>query len=375
MTAVAPGGALRGGRARPGALLPALKPVLRPMLGPVLRPVRPVLRAARRPAPPARPPARRPALPSRVPAPAPPADDALVPPPGAGEPALAPSADDALVPPPGAGAPAPHVREAPARADPPAVPDDRAPAAGVSADRPALSRAPVPSRPGASGRRRLLVPLCAAAAVGVLAWGLLASPYATVRSVEVSGASERWAPAVRAAAASAVGRRLLLARDGDLRARVEAVPGVRSAVVGVRWPGVLTVTVVERPAAVAVPMSGGVRLFAADGVDLGLQRSAPAGLPLLSVPLAAVGPRTVLAAEQARQALPATLAAEVVRMGATSPDGVWFGLRGGAKVVWGGAGDGAAKAQMLAALRRSAPAAPGTTFDVSAPDAPAVSTP
>jgi cell division protein FtsQ len=320
MTAVAPGGALRGARTRPGALLPALKPVLRPVLGPMVRPVRPVLRAA-----------RGAVVPSRVPAPSPSADDALAPP----------------------------------RELSPAAP----------ADRPALSCVRGPSRPAASRRRRVLVPLAAAAGVGVLAWALLASPYGTVRSVEVTGASQRWAPAVRAAAAAAVGRPLLLARDGDIRARVAAVPGVRSAVVGVRWPGVLTVAVVERPAAVAVPVPGGVRLFAADGVDLGLELAAPAGLPLLSVPPAAVGPRTVLAAEQARQTLPATLAAEVVRMGATSPDGVWFGLRGGGTVVWGGAGDGAAKAQMLAALRRSVPAAPGTTFDVSAPDAPAVSTP
>ena len=71
----------------------------------------------------------------------------------------------------------------------------------------------------------------------------------------------------------------------------------------------------------------------------------------------------------------AALAAEVARAGATSPDGVWFGLRDGSRVVWGGAGDTAAKAELLAALRRSVPAAPGTTFDVSAPDAPAVSTP
>ncbi len=321
MTAVAPGGALRGARTRPGALLPALKPVLRPVLGPVVRPVRPVLRAA-----------RGAMVPSRVPATSPSADKAVAP----------PSTDGALAAP---------------------------------ADRPALSCVRGPSRPAASRRRRVLVPLAAAAGVGVLAWALLASPYATVRSVEVTGASQRWAPAVRAAAADAVGRPLLLARDDGIRARVAAVPGVRSAVVGVRWPGVLTVAVVERPPAVAVPVPGGVRLFAADGVDLGLEPAAPAGLPLLSVPPAAVGPRTVLAAEQARRGLPAGLARDVVRVGATSPDGVWFGLRGGARVVWGGPGDGAVKAEMLAVLRRSVPAAPGTTFDVSAPDAPAVSTP
>ena len=128
--------------------------------------------------------------------------------------------------------------------------------------------------------------------------------------------------AVRAAAAAAVGRPLLLARDGGIRARVAAVPGVRSAVVGVRWPGLLTVAVVERPPAVAVPVPGGVRLFAADGVDLGLEaRPHPPACPCSSVPPAAVGPPTVLAAEQACRRVAGRARPDVVRVGATSPDG------------------------------------------------------
>jgi cell division protein FtsQ len=131
----------------------------------------------------------------------------------------------------------------------------------------------------------------------------------------------------------------------------------------------------ERRPAVAVPVAGGVRLFGADGVDLGVVARPPAGLPRLVVPAGALRPRTVLAAEQAWSGLPRGLAAEVVQAGATSPDGVWFALRAGARVVWGSSGDGAVKAEVLAALRRTAPATRGTTFDVSAPDAPSVSTP
>src|SRR4051812_21603639 len=279
MTAVAPGGALREGRSRPGAGLPPI--------GPVLRVVAPV----------------------QVPAPSCPLEDA-----------------------------------------------------------------PEPS-PAVSPRRRRAMPVFAGAAVAAVAWALLASPFATVRRVEVTGASPRWAAAVGGAAAPALGRPLLFAGGAGVAERVGAVPGVRSVSVGVRWPGTLTVAVVERPAALAVAVPGGVRLFADDGVDLGLEARPPAGLPRLVVPAGALGPRTVLAAEQAWRGLPRALAADVVQAGATSPDGVWFALRQGAGVVWGSSGDGAVKARMLAVLRRTTPATRGTTFDVSAPDAPSVSTP
>ena len=238
-----------------------------------------------------------------------------------------------------------------------------------------LDDAPAPSPAPAASTRRRAVPLLAGAAVAALAWALLAAPFARVGSVEVSGASPRWAAAVRDAAAPALGRPLLLAGSAGVAERVRAVPGVRSVSVGVRWPGTLTVDVVERRAGVAVPVAGGVRIFADDGVDLGLEARPPAGLPRLVVPAAALAPRTVLAAEQAWHGLPQALAAEIVQAGATSPDGVWFALRGGARVVWGSPEDGALKASVLAALRRTAPATRGTTFDVSAPDAPSVSAP
>jgi cell division protein FtsQ len=81
----------------------------------------------------------------------------------------------------------------------------------------------------------------------------------------------------------------------------------------------------------------------------------------------------VAAALAVRAQLPAALAAEVVHVGATSADGVWFRLRNGAIVVWGGADRAADKAAVLAVLRLDAPHA--VRYDVAAPDAPAVSGP
>jgi cell division protein FtsQ len=78
----------------------------------------------------------------------------------------------------------------------------------------------------------------------------------------------------------------------------------------------------------------------------------------------------VAAAVAARAQLPPALAGQVVRTGATGADGVWFVLRGGARVQWGSADRAGEKADVLAALLAAVPGA--RRYDVSAPDAPAV---
>jgi cell division protein FtsQ len=79
----------------------------------------------------------------------------------------------------------------------------------------------------------------------------------------------------------------------------------------------------------------------------------------------------VAAALAVRAQLPSGLVAEVVEVGATSADGVWFRLRDGATVVWGDARQTVDKAEVLGALRAAAPHA--VRYDVAAPDTPAVS--
>ena len=53
---------------------------------------------------------------------------------------------------------------------------------------------------------------------------------------------------------------------------------------------------------------------------------------------------------------------------AASADDVTLMLRDGTRIVWGSAADSAAKADVLRAMLRR----PGTVYDVSSPDAPAV---
>jgi cell division protein FtsQ len=158
-------------------------------------------------------------------------------------------------------------------------------------------------------------------------------------------------------------------------ARLETVPGVRSASVSVRWPRTLVVEIDERVAAAAVPVDGGLRLVDEQGFDLGVVPAAPQGvLRVVAADASGAAVRVegagVAAAVSVRAQLPAALGAEVTAVGATSADGVWFRLRDGATVVWGSAGRGADKADVLAVLRSATPGA--ARYDVSAPDAPAV---
>jgi hypothetical protein len=130
-------------------------------------------------------------------------------------------------------------------------------------------------------------------------------------------------------------------------------------------------------AVAAVPVAGGLRLLAADGAVVGQVAAAPAGVPVVvagadpGVLAERVDPAAVAAAVAVRAGLPAALAAQVTEVGATSGNDVWLVLRGGARVAWGSAERGAAKAQVLAELREAVPAA--ARYDVSTPDAPAAS--
>ena len=341
MTTIAPGGALHEAPPRPRALLPGfgpLRPVLRPVLGPVVNPVRPVLgpvvRAALPPSMrtrPLLPPAPRPARPLQQPVRPP------VPTPGPVQPHALPPALLA----------------------------------------PASAPVPVPPDPASAASRRRQLVLAGAGGLVVAAGAALLSPLGAVSGVEVHGVSARWAGAVGAAASADVGSRALLLDTGQVARRVEALPGVRSARVSVRWPGTLVVDVDERVAAAAVPVAGGVHLVGADGVDLGPATALPPGLPVVvlgdgpGAEAARVDAAEVAAALAVRAELPPALAAEVLTAGATSRDGVWLALRGGVRVVWGGAGEAGAKSEALAALRAAAPQA--ATYDVSSPDAAAVS--
>jgi cell division protein FtsQ len=68
----------------------------------------------------------------------------------------------------------------------------------------------------------------------------------------------------------------------------------------------------------------------------------------------------------------------VSAVGASSPDSVWLTLKDGSRVLWGSPADTADKVVVLSRLRvvahQTGVQANSRVYDVSAPDAPAVST-
>jgi cell division protein FtsQ len=217
-------------------------------------------------------------------------------------------------------------------------------------------------------RHRITITLAVATVLTLLGWVVLASPWLRVRDVQVVG-TERLDPRALAALASGdVGRPLLLADTTSVTARVEAMRLVRSARVTRVWPSTLRITVVERRALAAVPRGGSLSLVDGEGVEVATGRQVPPGLPLVRVDLAVAGPAALRAAVDVVDGLPDALRADVLRIGATSPDRVWMDLRDGSRVEWGSADDTPRKAQVLAALRAQG----ATLYDVSSPDTPAV---
>ncbi len=161
-----------------------------------------------------------------------------------------------------------------------------------------------------------------------------------------------------------------------LRSEVLQVPGVRDATVTRDWPRGLTIALVSREPVAAVPeqqapkgaSAPGLALLDEDGVQVGRVDAAPAGLPVVSVPVEQ--PRTLQAVLSVLRQLPADLAAQVGTVSAQTQDTITMSLRDGVTVEWGSADETALKAAVLHALRASPAAAGVHTIDVSAPRMP-----
>ncbi len=181
-------------------------------------------------------------------------------------------------------------------------------------------------------------------------------------------------PLADAAAAPAArgGRRVLVA----VLAAAGGAAAVAAAVLSWPTPAAHPVAAPAGAPAAAVPVAAGLRLLDAAGTDLGVVATAPAGVPQVvagsdpGIVAGRVDVAAVTAALAVRAQLPPALAREVVAVGATSRDGVWLALRDGTRVAWGSPDRPEDKAAALAALRAAAAHAAG--YDVSAPDAPAL---
>ncbi|MFC0645932.1 cell division protein FtsQ/DivIB [Cellulomonas phragmiteti] len=224
-------------------------------------------------------------------------------------------------------------------------------------------------------RRQVLGAAGALLGAGGLGWLLLVSPVLALdpAQVEVTGAGTVVAvDQVLAVVSERAGTPLPRLDTVGLRDRVLEVPGVREARVVRDWPHGLAVQLVSREPVAAVPEaapSTGLVLLDEQGVQVGRADAAPAGLPVVDVPVG--DERTLAAVLGVLEQLPADLLAQVESVSARTQDTVTMQLRdGGPRIDWGSADETPLKIAVLAALRAAPAAAGATVFDVSAPRMP-----
>lgn len=203
--------------------------------------------------------------------------------------------------------------------------------------------------------------------VGVVGgvWMVFFSSVLAVTQVEVAGLQTLQAGEVQSAAAVPTGSPLARVDLDRIRARVESLAPVASAVVTRQWPHSVKITVEERVAVAVVEIGGRIRGLDLDGVVFRDYPRAPAGLPRVQT---SIDTQSDALQEGARvvSALPGELARLVDHVEVESVDQISLLLRDGREVVWGSAEESEQKARVLAVLLDT----PAQTYDVSVPGQP-----
>jgi cell division protein FtsQ len=190
-------------------------------------------------------------------------------------------------------------------------------------------------------------------------------PVFPVRTIQVSGASDPLARAVRSALRAQLGRPVALVDDRDVAAALRGVPAVERFTLVRRPPSTLEVAVVPRTPLVQQHTAAGWAQLDAAGVTISEQTAPDGALPVLTIPSGtARASAAFAAAASALQSLAADPPVTTVR--AVSADDVELTLRSGLRVQWGGAENGPAKAETLRAALKTA-ARGAVEIDVSSP--------
>lgn len=225
-------------------------------------------------------------------------------------------------------------------------------------------------------RRRAGWATAGVVAAGAVGWLLFGSPVLALEltEVQVVGQGTVVDPASVLAVVEPYDGKPLPALDAvELRRQILDVPGVRAAEVSRDWPHGLRIELVSREPVAAVPVAAadgeGVVLLDVEGVPVGRAPEAPAGLPVITVPVGDdVRPMTAVLA--VLQALPPELADQVVAASAGTEDTVSLTLADGARVEWGSADQSALKARVVLTLRGAPAGAAAAVIDVAAPTMP-----
>ncbi|MFC1412402.1 cell division protein FtsQ/DivIB [Streptacidiphilus sp. N1-12] len=279
--------------------------------------------------------------------------------------------------------------------EPKAAPPGAAPAGSVPPGAAAVGAAgagdPEAQPPGAGARpepkvrlrlsRRGMAVLAGlvAAVLGTVCWLVWFSSVLDVRTVAVSGTRVLTVDQVLAAADIPLHGPLERLDTGAAEARVaRALPRVARVRISTSLPHTVRVRITERVAIAAVKGADGrFTQVDASGAHFATGASAPAGVPVVQLALSAAGKaglksfpeRDLLAAAvDVAKALPAQVAGRTSSVIVHSYDDLELQLADGSRVLWGSSERDSRKAVVLTALLRQK----GTTYDVSAPDDPAV---
>lgn len=177
--------------------------------------------------------------------------------------------------------------------------------------------------------------LCAVATLtglGLIAHALVTAPFLEVRELAVHG-NERLTPgALRPVLAGAIGQPILLVSLEDLRAKLEASPGVRRASVARRMPDLIEATIVERRAVARAEIGGRIVLIDEEAMAFAPVAELPTDdrLPLVRGLL--TPPGQVLLLPSDRCAIDAILALEKV-IGGAPPEDTTLDLRAKDRIV------------------------------------------
>ncbi|WP_371496530.1 FtsQ-type POTRA domain-containing protein [Kitasatospora sp. NBC_00374] len=232
-----------------------------------------------------------------------------------------------------------------------------------------------------SRRGVVVLGVLAALVAGTLGWLVFLSSALEVRTVAVQGleSGHLSEDEVRRAVGAEQGRPLARVDLAAVERRVGAVPRVAGVEVWRGWPHTLRVKVTERRPVAAIHTENGRFLQVdAGGREFADEPQPPGGVPVVELQLSAQAnealgvidrPALVRAAVVVAAGLPPEVAKRAGAVQVHSWDDIRLQLRDGVTVRWGSAERTARKAVVLTALlgRKAA------NYDVSAPDAPAVS--
>jgi len=232
-----------------------------------------------------------------------------------------------------------------------------------------------------SRRGVLVIGALAALVAGGLGWLVFLSSALEVRSVAVQGLDSGRLSRDEVDAALGGLKHGPLARVdlAEAERRVAAVPRVAKVEVWRGWPHTLRVKVVERkPVAAIRGDNGQFTQVDAGGVEFATGPEHPEGVPVVELQLGQPAndalpvidrPTLVRAAITVAAGLPPEVAKRTGSLKVLSYDDIRLQLTDGAAVRWGSAERTERKAKVLTALMAQKAAG----YDVSAPDAPAVS--